>query len=392
MEAANRRRALGFVIVMGFVSLFADLTYEGARSLTGPFLQSLGANAFTVGLVAGLGELLGYALRLVTGWLADKTKRYWLLTIVGYSVNVLAVPALALAGHWTVAAGLLILERIGKALRGPAKDTLLSFARGQVGSGWTYALHEAMDQTGAVLGPVLVAAILFGKAGNYPWAFGILLVPAVITLVLVFVARWSFPDPGNLKAKVLKAEPTGLTSRYWWFLAGMGLVAFGFADFPLAAFHFQKTGLTDAAGAALLYALAMGADGVAALVFGALYDRLGKGVVVVAAGCSAAFAPLLFLGGVPGMVVGAVLWGIGMGWIESVAKSLVADLSPEDRRAGAFGIYHTVFGVAWFLGSLALGALYDLHLGLLVAASLVAQVAALPLFLVALKKKSKPWI
>jgi len=376
--ALERSRALRFVVLMGFVSLFADMTYEGARSLTGPFLQTLGASAFAVGLVAGLGELVGSALRLVTGWVADKTKRYWLWTIAGYAVNVLAVPALALAGNWPAAAVLLTLERVGKAIRGPSKDTLLSFARGRVGSGWTYALHEAMDQAGAVLGPVLVAFVLLFQNGAYPWAFAVLLAPAAVTLVLVVASRLAFPDPGNLQVKRLAADPAGLKTRYWWFVGAMALVAFGFADFPLAAYHFQKTGLSDAVGISLLYAVAMGADAIAALVFGALYDRWGKKTVVLAAALSSCFAPLMFLEGTGGMVAGAVLWGVGMGWIESVAKSVVADLSPTQKRAGAFGIFHAVFGAAWFSGSLLLGWLYDVSLVALVAVSAGCQLLALP--------------
>jgi MFS family permease len=385
-QAPERSRALRFVVLMGFVSLFADMTYEGARSVTGPFLATLGASAFAVGLVAGLGELAGWALRLVTGWLADKNKRYWLWTIAGYGVNVLAVPALALAGSWPLAAVLLTLERVGKAIRGPAKDTLLSFARDRVGSGWTYALHEAMDQAGAVLGPVLVAAVLFFQKGSYPFAFAILLAPAVVTLALVLVSRFAFPDPGNLAVKKLAADTSGLHGKYWWYVGGMALIAFGFADFPLAAYHFQKTGLADAVGISLLYALAMGVDAVAALVFGALYDRRGKVSVVVAAAVSALFAPLVFLGGTPGMVAGVVLWGVGMGWMESVAKSVVADLSSPDRRAGAFGVFHAVFGVAWFAGSALLGWLYDVQPLALAAVSAGCQLVAIPVLIVAFRR------
>ena len=140
-----KNHALKFIILLGIVSLFADMTYEGARSITGPYLALLGASAAVVGFVAGFGELVGYALRLVSGYMADKTRRYWAMTIIGYAVNLLAVPLLALAGNWPMAAILLIAERMGKAIRTPPRDVMLSHAASQVGRGWGFGLHEAMD-------------------------------------------------------------------------------------------------------------------------------------------------------------------------------------------------------------------------------------------------------
>ena len=130
-----RSHALKFIILLGIVSLLADMTYEGARSITGPYLAILGANAVVVGFVAGFGEFIGYALRLVSGYLSDKTRKYWAITITGYFINLLAVPLLALAGSWEIAAVLLITERMGKAFRTPARDVMLSHACSEVGQG-----------------------------------------------------------------------------------------------------------------------------------------------------------------------------------------------------------------------------------------------------------------
>jgi MFS family permease len=193
----KRRTALAFVILLGVVSLFADMTYEGARSITGPYLAVLGASATVVGMVAGLGELIGYVLRLVAGYLSDRTGRYWTFTLVGYVVNVLAVPCLALAGRWELAA-LMIAERFGKAIRTPARDAMLSHATSAMGRGWGFGLHEAMDQIGALLGPLIVAAVLFRRDG-YPTAFGVLLIPALLTLGVLVLARLLYPDPRDFE-------------------------------------------------------------------------------------------------------------------------------------------------------------------------------------------------
>ncbi|MGH6852422.1 MAG: MFS transporter, partial [Methylocella sp.] len=144
-----RHSAIRFIVLLGVVSLFADMTYEGARSVTGPYLGVLGASAAIVGVVAGFGEFLGYALRLVSGYLSDRTGGYWLITIIGYGVNLLAVPLLALTGRWELAVLLIVGERAGKAIRTPARDAMLSHAGSQTGLGWSFGLHGALDQTGA---------------------------------------------------------------------------------------------------------------------------------------------------------------------------------------------------------------------------------------------------
>src|SRR5262249_39576406 len=158
-EAAwlSRRSALRFVILIGVVSLFADMTYEGARSVTGPYLGALGASGLAVGLVAGLGEMIGYALRLASGYVADPAARSWAVTLAGYTLNLLVVPLLAFTRRWELAAALMIAERVGKAIRTPARNAMLSHATKEVGHGWGFGLHEAMDQAGAMIGPIAVA-------------------------------------------------------------------------------------------------------------------------------------------------------------------------------------------------------------------------------------------
>jgi MFS family permease len=374
-----RRRAIIFIVLMGLVSLLSDITYEGARSVTGPFLASLSAPAATVGFVAGFGELVGYGFRLFSGLLADRTGRYWTITFLGYAVNLLAVPALALAGHWPAAAGLMIAERFGKSLRAPAKDALLSRATSHVGHGWGFGLHEAMDQIGAVTGPLIVAFILHGR-GGYRTSFAWLLIPALLALTTLSLARVLDARVGGLTAAKPLPAAKGQTRSMWIYLGGVALVAAATADFPLIAFHFQKTSLMAPSTIPLLYATAMGVDALSALIFGRMFDRRGLGVLVLPTALAAFFAPLVFGGTMAGAIAGVALWGVGMGAQESILKAAVATLAPGEKRGAAYGLFSTVYGLAWFAGSAAMGLMYDWSLPALIAFCVIGQLAALPLF------------
>lgn len=378
----TRRTAMAFVILLGVVSLFADMTYEGARSITGPYLAVLGASATAVGIAAGFGELIGYVLRLASGYLSDRTGRYWTFTLVGYVVNVLAVPFLALAGRWELAAALMVAERFGKAIRTPARDAMLSHATTEMGRGWGFGLHEAMDQIGAFLGPLLVATVLFRRDG-YPMAFGVLLIPALLALGVLVLARLLYPDPREFEIGTPPLETQGFPRVFWLYLVAIGLIAAGYADFPLIAYHFQKTALASEGWIPVFYMVAMGVDAVAALVCGRLFDRLGFPVLGGVALVSCLFAPLVFLGNFRVAMLGMVLWGIGMGAQESIMRAAVAGMVPAARRGTAYGVFNSGYGLFWFAGSALMGVLYDVSLPALIAFSVVAQLIAVPvLFLV----------
>ncbi|MDQ7030040.1 MAG: MFS transporter [Ardenticatenia bacterium] len=368
-----------FVILLGLVSLFADATYEGARSIVGPYLALLGAGGTVVGAVAGLGELIGYALRLVSGYASDRTRRYWALTIGGYALNVLAVPLLALAGTWPLAAALIVAERVGKAVRTPARDAMLSYATGRVGRGWGFGFHEAMDQIGALFGPLLVAVAL-GVWGGYAPAFALLAVPALLTLAALGLAYRLYPNPQELEPTTPSLHAKGLGRAYWLYLAAVVLVAAGYADFPLIAYHVQRNELLPIAWVPLLYALTMGVDALAALLFGRWFDRRGLSVLMVAASLSATCVPLAFSGNAVVVVGGMVIWGVGMGAQESVLRAAIATMTPQGRRGSAYGLFNAGFGLAWFLGSLLMGVLYDRSLPALILFSVAAQLASVPLF------------
>nr|WP_254591163.1 MFS transporter [Methanocella conradii] len=383
---AAKSAALVFVLMLGTVSLFADMTYEGARSITGPYLAMLGASATVVGLVAGLGELIGYGLRLVTGYISDKTRQYWAITIIGYAVNLLAVPLLALAGRWEIAAVLMIMERLGKAIRTPARDVMVSHATVQMGRGWGFGVYEALDQIGALTGPLIVAAVLYLK-GNYQAGFAVLLIPAVMALVVLIAARLKYPRPADFEPAAVKLETKGFPGAFWVYLAGVALVAAAYADFPLIAFHFEKASVVSSGWIPVFYALAMGVDAVAAMGFGRLFDKIGIKTLAIVALISAFFAPFVFMGGFAFALLGMALWGIGMGAQESIMKAAVANMVPVEKRGTAYGIFNTGYGMFWFLGSAAMGMLYDVSIPCLVAFSVLLQMASIPLFLRAGKEK-----
>lgn len=373
-----RRRAIGFIVSLGIVSLFADVTYEGARSLSGPFLATLGASGAAVGFIAGMGELIGYGLRYVSGWIADRSRRYWTIVFAGYSVNLIAVPLLALAPTWQWAAILMMVERFGKGIRAPARDALLSHAAMHTGVGWGFGLHEALDQIGAFTGPLLVAGILASR-GSYPAAFAMLTIPAACALVSLAVGRLSYPTPPELPSA---SEEGGvpLPGVFRVYCAGSALLAFGYADFALIAFHWKRTGMLADAWLPVSYAAAMAVDAIAALALGRWFDRNPRRALLAGAGVAVLSAPLAFLGSLPVAMTGLVLWGAGMGAQESVLRAMVARLAPASRRASAFGIFHGINGVSWFAGSALLGVLYDSPAVALSIFSVAAQVGAFVVF------------
>jgi len=376
---SSGRVALRFVLLIGVLSLFADCTYEGSRSILGQYLASLKASATVVGIITGFGELAGYGLRLVSGRLADTTRRFWPIIIFGYVLQMVSVPALALTSTWPAAAALIILERVGKAIRNPPRDVMLSYAGERIGGyGWAFGLHEAFDQTGAVIGPLLVAAVLAWH-GNYRYAFGILVVPAAINILLVLTARAIYPRPQDLAVRQPSSSSAAFSPLYWIYLIAAALVAAGFADYPLIAFHLRHTGLVSGESIAVFYAVAMAVSGSGSLLFGRLFDRFGFPVLVALTAVSSLFAPLVFLGGSWLALIGAALWGLGMGVHESIIPAAVSPLVAVKQRASAFGLFTAIYGLAWFVGSALIGILYDHRLWAAVVFCTGTQLLALPI-------------
>jgi predicted MFS family arabinose efflux permease len=372
----DRKTAIRFILCLGVVSLFADMTYEGAHSVIGPLLSDLGSSATQVGLIAGIGEMFAASLRYFSGRLADKTRAYWTIAILGYAINIVVVPALAFAGNWKAAALLIIMERTGKALRGPARDVLLSGATEKVGHGFGYGVHAAFDQAGAVIGPLFVAYAV-ARTSHFGPAFLWLGVPAVGAFAAMIAARLINPAS---EAKPPKKVDQTLPHVFWLYVAAAGLLACGFVDFPLMAFHFQKLGLVGKETIPLLYAAAMGVNGITALIFGRLFDRFG--VWALSAGiCVSLFAlPFAFLGGHAGAFAAVGCWATGLGAQDASLRGGIAQVVSMNKRGTAFGAFNGVYGVLWFVGSAAMGLLYDHSLVALVAFGVAAQVAAAAMF------------
>jgi len=382
----GKKTAFQFIILFGVVSLFGDMTYEGARSITGPYLALLGASAAVVGLVAGFGEFMGYALRLASGYLADRTERYWLITIIGYAL-LLSIPLLAFVGYWELAALLVILERMGKAIRTPSRDTMLSHATKQLGRGWGFGIHEALDQVGAIIGPLTLAAVFLLK-GGYPEAFTILWVPAFLTLVILMVARFAFPSPEKFEAserttgRSIKGKGR-LSKVFWFYVLFTFLSVMGFAHFQLISYHLKVQSVLPDVEIPIFYAIAMGVDALVALGIGKTYDKIGLISLATVPLLSLPIPFLAFSHSYALAIIGVILWGAVMGIQETIMRAAVADLTPAARRGVAYGIFNTAYGASWFLGSTFMGLLYEIGTGYLILFVVMATFISVPiLFLV----------
>ena len=404
-EKKKWSQAMTFIVLFGIVSLFSDMTHEGASSIRGAYLSLLGASAGMIGFVSGLGELVGYSMRYVFGKLTDKTKRYWPMTIFGYLLDVLAVPALALVGEhgWMWACALLIIQRMGKAIKKSAKDTIMSFAASQEGVGRSFGIQEVLDQIGAFIGPVLLYLVMLFKTEGttfavYSRCFAVLAIPGTITILLLLFTRMKFPNPERFEPEPKEYVPFKMKKEFVLYIAGISLFAFGFIDYSIIIMHVSRTYTQLAAGLAettslvssgslpLLYAGAMLVDAVAALVFGMMYDKKGVRALVWSTLLSAPFAIFVFrAGSVPMLLLGIALWGVGMGAQESILKAAVTSMVPKASRATGYGIFECSFGIFWFLGSWLLGVLYDVSVPAMVAVSVVSQLAAIPLYIASQK-------
>lgn len=392
------------VIWFGIVSLSADMVYEGARSITGPYLASLGASALVVGVVTGAGEAAALVLRLVFGPLADRSGAYWPLTIVGYAMTAVCVPLMAVAPFLGAAglafgATMVLLERTGKAVRSPSKSALLAHAARSVGRGKGFAVHKALDQVGAFAGPLLVAGVIALTA--HTWAgLATLAVPGAVAMLLLFVIRVRVPDmrvydapepavavavpPVQPSPAPAVEAPHRLPRSFHLFALSCAASTLGLMTFGLIGFHLSDAGLVRPALVPVVYAVAMAVEAVSALATGLAYDRVGARVLLVLP-FLVALVPLLALANQLAVAIAGVLvWGAAVGVQDSTVKALVADLVPSPRLATAYGVFAAFQGAAALLGGLLAGALYSgarldlvLVLGACQAVSLVLLVVVL---------------
>jgi MFS family permease len=378
------------VLWLGVVSLLVDLVYEGARSITGPFLASMGASALTVGLVTGAGEGAALGFRLFSGPAADRSGRYWTWMVLGYALTAVCVPLMALAPALGAAglvfgSSMVLLERTGKAIRSPAKSVLLAVAARNVGRGRGFGVHKALDQTGAFLGPLIVAGVI--ALTTRTWVgLAVLAVPGAIALgVLAWMHRYvGDPDHG---ASAGSAHLKALPRRFYVFAVACALTTVGLMTFGVISFHLVHERLVTVALVPVVYAAAMAAEAVASLGTGFAYDRVGAGTLLVLPVVVAAVPVLVFSDHVGLAVTGVLLWGAATGVQDSTVKALVADLVPTARLATAYGAFAAFQAVAALLGGGLAGWLYDVQRAALVITVGVAQVIALVLLLGVLRRR-----
>lgn len=408
-QSKHLSQALLFIMLFGIVSLFSDMTHEGASSIRGAYLALLGASAGTIGFISGLGELIGYSLRYVFGRIADKTKKYWSMTILGYLLDVLAVPALALVGEhgWIFACGLLVIQRMGKAIKKPAKDTIMSFAASQEGAGKIFGIKEVLDQIGAFAGPVLLYLVMLFKTEGttfeiYSFCFAVLAIPGFITLILLLLTKHKFPNPENFEPDPKEYVAFKMKKEFVFYIAGISFFAFGFVDYSLIIMHVsnsfahlssnlvETSNFINTGTLPLLYAGAMLVDAVAALFFGLMYDKKGVRALVYSTIISSPAAACIFGNDSVGMLLlGIALWGVGMDAQESILKAAVSTMVPKISRATGYGIFEFSFGVFWFFGSWLLGVLYNVNITAMIAVSVLAQLAAIPWYMASAKLRVK---
>jgi MFS family permease len=388
----------------GFVSLAADMVYEGARSVYGPVLAALGASAVVVGLVTGAGEAVALVLRLAFGPIADRTGRYWSLTILGYGLTSVCVPLLWLAPRLgaaglAFAATMILLERLGKAIRSPSKSALLAHVATAVGRGKGFGVHKALDQVGAFAGPLLVAAVV---AASSLWTgMAVLAVPGVVAMLLLFTLRARVPDPGvyddhpapaaterpqERRGWWAEAVGAGLSGEFFRYAIAASLTTGALVTFGIIGYHLTVDGLLPVAAVPLVYAAAMAVEAVAALVVGSVYDRTGTRVLLVVPVLVALVPPLALGSAIWAVAVGVVAWGAAQGVQDSTIKAVVADLVEAPRRATAYGVFAGIQGALAIVGGVAAGWLYERSLVALVVVVALTQAVALVLLLSALGK------
>lgn len=392
-----------FIVSFGFVSMFMDVVYQGALAVQGPLLASLGASALIVGIVSGLGEATALAGRLFSGPLADRTGRYWAFAIFGYAATAVAVPAMGFVGSLLGVSLLVIFERFGKSLRTPSRDAMLSHAASAVGRGKGFALHEVMDQIGAMGGPLIAAALLSFTGNDYRVALGALVVPGIIAICVLLVLRTRVPNPALYEdsqpavekgdepqqAKDAKKGKSPLPRLFWTYSFACGIMLAGVATFGVLSYHMVSTGMLDDAAAPLLYALAMGVDAVFAAVTGVLYDRFGPKTLLALPFLCAAIPLFSYSGSVAAVVVGVVLWGASLGIQESTMRAAVAGMIPASRRATAYGMFSVTVGIGGLVGGVVAGALYDVSIPALIGYAIVIEVVALALLVRSLIRAEK---
>ncbi|MBC7080685.1 MAG: MFS transporter [Thermoplasmatales archaeon] len=388
---SKKSLAIKLIIIFGIVSLFGDIIYEGTRGVTGPYLKILGANALIVGFIAGFGEFMGYLFRLFSGYFSDKTGAYWFFTFIGYSM-IAFIPLLSIANMWQIAGFFIIMERIGKALRSPARDTIISHLTKRVGSGFAFGLHELLDQIGGVIGPLIFTFTLLNReasVGDYKITFAFMWIPFIF---LIFALFFAYFFSGKIEKEEEKyVAKKGLPRIFLLYTIFTFITTFGFISFAISGYHFKAKNIFQDYQIPLMYAFAMAVDGIAAIFIGKTYDRMNKKgsglrLLLVIPFLTLFSSILIFSNFKLLIVIGVILWGIVMGAHETIMRAGISDITLANQRGTAYGIFNFSYGVAFFLGASLAGFLYEYSVNALIIVIVLIQIFAMIFFLAQIEK------
>lgn len=402
-EKLDREMKKAFLIItlFGLISLFGDIIYEGARGVNGPYLKILGSNAALLGLIIGISEFIGYGLRFFSGYLSDKTKAHWFFLFLGYSL-LISIPLLSLTGIWQIAAMLIVLERLGKGLRSPARDTLVSFATKKVGTGVGFGISEFFDQIGATTGPLIFSLFFLSKGvgerslHDYQSAYRIMFIPYLI-LIGIIVSVYFIYKGFNIENVERKIENEGLSKLFWLYSLFTFTTTFGFVNFALIGYHMKDSKIVSDNLIPLFYAVAMLVDAVFAIIIGKVYDNFkenskkedaGLNLLVVIPILTTFIIPLAFSLNYYFVLIAVIIWGIVMGAHETIMKAAIADITSIKKRGTGYGIFNLIYGLSFFLGSSFVGFLYDFSKGILITFLIISQVISIFLFFLLKKNLS----
>jgi len=375
-------------LMLGLISLFADVTYEGGGSVIGSYMELLGASAILTGFI-GVAEFLSYLARLISGWVASKSSSsfiYWFFIFLGYAAN-FSIPLLAFAGKPEIVILLVFIERFGKGLRGPVRDVILSEVTSGMGRGKGFGLHEVMDQAGAFIGPLVVAYSLYTSNNNYGYAFYILVIPVVLSLICLIIAAFLYPRVEAVGGRG-GVGAGSLNKVFWIYTFSSSFMMIGFIQWrSIISYYLRDVGVIPDYYIPLLYTLAMGVDALVALPMGLSYDKFGLKVMIIAPLSALSIPILLFSNNVVAYFTMAVLWGVFMGAYETIMRAAVADLTEPKVRAYAYGVYSFFTGISWMIGTLITAFLLSFYSPGILILSLASEFAALILLALLWKYK-----
>ena len=399
MDNNIKKKALLFILLISISSLFCDMTHAGAKSIYGVYLNFIGASAATIGFVSGMAQLVANSLGLLTGYIASKKKNYWTMVIVGYLFCLVFIPALALTSEngWIVASCLIICERIGRAFWQPSRNTLISYTTSLLGTGKTFSILSFFNKIGACLGPLILFFILLGRSksdllNTYHLCFLVLLIPAIIAICFVLLAKSKFHHPENFEQEKSATSTPAVKSHvsFILFCIGISLFGLGFFDFPLITLRLSKIPALHLADLPLLFSGAMLVSAFSSLLFGKLFDKIKLKALVISTALSCLFPFFLFLSSnVWLLFIGIIVWGIGIASLETILKSVVTQLVAKENRSKYFGLASLFFGLFLFIGSWLCGIFYDISFCLLTFFSFGMQLLAMLFFFIASYKLKK---